>query len=1102
MPHWAATTLYILRQFFIVACGFFLLFLFFQCSLSLTLERSYLLSISSGNWTYQVDSFYRLHQGKRTQTADPYQIYQQYYQDLQQLEAGSVINVTRFHEDSEQSYSIRVHTPGQYLIDSHQYGIDALESYIAGFANAASLEPAKQVTIKDVVDANVRTPTRSNVSFPQFSYRQAFPERSDEPEYIISSFQEAPMLAKRSSLPADDPSHLPPVAERLPRNPAVTWGPDGVGVYGGDLRQCTASERHLVSKVGTESFTRFDPTGRVQPALAYKWEISDDYRIFTFYLRKGHKWSDGHPFTSHDIAFVCNTAIGSQRWTTPPDWMQATDGSKAFSVLDSDNWEEMRDWLQSDKAFARYLRQHSAALGRELSPEATAVELVEHLNALSLIENLYQPDQWPALDLQQDLLAIRKKGYQNLIHEEAQRYESLMVRNNLHQVYLANPGQLKDNELAQMNCMLLRAALPQYLRPPIKQRVQVEPIPDATGDDSHIIRFTFPRPNPLFLERTATFMFYRGLFSMPIHQQLRYHYIGNVQLDYFDILDWPAFTAFCSSNERNPVIGHIWSQLNTDDQRLISDYQEEEDARIPRGNQQQYAIIDALNRVISDPDFYNNTLFADLDFETILKPISREHCYQWQLPDWNRFEEHARMQDLQQQLNENGIASFTQEDRQFYNTMLFRLSMDDSLVAANREIALNDHATRQPKPSRTWHTFMSRMGQFDPVHNPHPPQLNAWRIITEGIDRTAIAVRNPYYYRVDIAGNQLPYFDRIVVQKESEENVRLLVLKSGNADFQTRDLNANHWSVLKNSEYDGDYRLRRWANDYCGELNFYTLQTNRDPVIGPVIADVRFRQALSLAINREEMIDVFWQGLGTPAQKAVPEGSPYYSAEHLHNFTQYDVDRANELLDKLGLDKRAGDGTRLLPNGEPLTLNVHTTHAYLSKVIQMACNYWRQIGINAQLKQATGASVNRLLSLGRLEIGAVWEGDNYFGPLYPGNYAPSHPAECPHWSAWVKWYHSKGKGGTEPPSAFKQRKALWDKVVFAANRKVAFENWSALQQMTTDELPYLGVTTSPGQVVYVKNGIKNVPELALAGWIAHQPGNCCPEVFYRAEQDD
>ena len=56
--------------------------------------------------------------------------------------------------------------------------------------------------------------------------------------------------------------------------------------------------------------------------------------------------------------------------------------------------------------------------------------------------------------------------------------------------------------------------------------------------------------------------------------------------------------------------------------------------------------------------------------------------------------------------------------------------------------------------------------------------------------------------------------------------------------------------------------------------------------------------------------------------------------------------------------------------------------------------------------------------------------------------------------------------------------------------------WRAITDRFAADLPQIGVLSPPGKVVYVRKGFKNVPRLALAGWIAHEPGNVCPECFY------
>ena len=1103
------SVLQLLRQFVLVAVGFFVLFSFFQCSLSLTNEQGAILTITGTSqnaaWSHSLNSLYQIQDNQETTQIDPKVAYQRYYSCLKNSDPQSTISVRYVDQESQEKLvNIKVgeaQTQSRFSVDNKTLNASELEQFIASFAHVTTLAPTEQVSIADLKRNGIRTPTRSKVSLPDFPYRQAFPHKNDSAEYTINSYKQSPLIEKRCQLNPQDPDYLPPVEHRLPRNPAVVWGPDGIGQYGGDWRQCTSSHRHINTKMCTESFTRFDPSGNIQPCLAYKWDISDDLRTYTFHLRKGHKWSNGEAFTSHDIAYVCNVDIGSQRWSTYPDWMQATDGSKYLSILDVKDWEAFKAYLLSNDAFAAYIKKQLSTLNFDIDKILSLPDfkdaMISALNTLCAVKDFYNEGTWPTIDIQTDLSTLQEKGLYKLNNKERTLLKHYLIRNDSFSA-LKKGDNIDDDLIIGLNNMLLRKALSQYLREPIIDRVVVSPVADANGDDSHIIRFTFPRPNPLFLERTATFMFYRGLFGMPEHFYSPYHYLGTQELDYFDILKWEAFTDEIQIPGNQQTV-RFWNALDSNTQDLIKSYTQETDKIFPIGNEQQKAIVAGIRKALKQQVIFPASELKSLNPERLLNSISAEHLRSYNLSEWNRYYELQQLASIGKEILNGKSSDLSPLDISYFNTMCFRLAFDHKTVAISREHGLNHIAGHQHKPYRTWVARLRDFGTYHPDYNPHPPVLQAWRIITPALDRTMIAERNPYYYRVDIEGNQLPYLDRVVFQIEKEEQVRLLKLASGNVDFQTRDLNSNHWSILKAKEHDGGYRIIRWANDYNGELNFYTLQTNKDEHIGKILQDKRFRYALSLGLNRQEMIDVFWQGLGSPAQCSVPEGSPYYSAKHEHFMTDYDVDKANAYLDDLGLNKRGNDGVRRLPNGEPLILNVHSRYPHFNKVIQMACNYWQQLGINAQMKLASGPAINRSLSIGTLEIGVQDLGDSFFGPLLPARYAPSHPAECPQWFSWVQWYHSNGKGGIEPTPQFKQRKALWDKIIYAQTRESAFQTWAQLQEMTRDELPYIGVTSSPGQVVYIKNGFKNVPRLAMSGWIAHQPGNCCPEVFYKEQ---
>ncbi len=100
---------------------------------------------------------------------------------------------------------------------------------------------------------------------------------------------------------------LPAVADRLPAQPLVVEKIDAVGVYGGELRRALrgdADHNSILRIVGNQGLTRWSPDfTQVLPNVALSWDISPDATEYTFHLRKGMKWSDGHPLTADDLVF-------------------------------------------------------------------------------------------------------------------------------------------------------------------------------------------------------------------------------------------------------------------------------------------------------------------------------------------------------------------------------------------------------------------------------------------------------------------------------------------------------------------------------------------------------------------------------------------------------------------------------------------------------------------------------------------------------------------------------------------------------------------------------------------------------------------------------
>jgi ABC-type transport system substrate-binding protein len=1140
---------------------------------------------------------------------------------------------------------------------------------VAQYAAAGNKEEyAKAVTVADVLEAvkrgEIKAPSRPYNAFPgRMTYEQAWPKgevgilppRADKPENTITSYSDAPALHDRAlqeklairqyvdgeNPGASDWDSLPPVEDRLPLYPAVMVGPDAkpeegfYGNYGGRWYRCASSDWDVTRKVGYPSFVRFDPKGDLQPHFAYKWKVENENRVFTFWLRPGHKWSDGHPWTAHDIAWVCNVNIGSDHWPSAANWMMETDGSIQLYPDDVKDWAALARRILSEAAADKptpgkrlmaiadgelpaFIKQLASAgviaqgkmaglktdllaRGDEAATLATLTAkdfkeamashklsdeeckaLRKRLGGLKLVRlrsyleairagnlpdmlqqakiasvmnklfestSFYNRKTWAAVDLTSELAALETRGVSTLDKMALQRYEFLALRKDLlrrialSEVYAESlkkdkAGRLTAEEekqlatlresdkwlrqgvgdidldkqaalLKKFNLLVFRAAYPDLVAKAVRERVKVEAL------DDHTIRFTFKKPNSIFLEKTATFMYYRGLFTINRHFFGTMHPDGTCELMVDDVLKWDKFLEALTIAGRSAAASparQVWSLMNEDTRDLVLDRLPGDDEAAMRVKK---AIIAELNRIMRRREFYNAEAWASVNLTSELATLRDKGYSTLNAKPNRRYMQLIMREDMLRR----GVADLKATDADdkrnellVFNADVFRaaFSAEDptlegdkreeaSMVAFSRENALDIVAKADEFMFDGWVYKLRLLAKLRTRY--HVPTLAAWRIVSDSMDVNSVAIRNPYFFAVDPAGRQLPYLDTFVTEKQGRPSVRMLKLTSGNVSFQCRDIDIQHFTVLKQNERGGDYQVYRWANDYCGELNFYFPQARKTERMLELQSHPEFRKAMSYALNRQEIIDVVYKGMGKPAQWSVPKGSKYYNEKQALTAVDYRPDLANKILDELGCDKRAGDGTRLW-QGEPLILNVVTTEDRPPEAIQMACNYWQAIGINCQMKVQRGTLIGSWLSMGTLDIGTQKEGGNYFGPILAGNIAPTHPAECGWGTKWVEWLRSSGRSGWEPPDRIKELDVMWSTVLQAPNEAEKLKAWRKLTDRAAEQLPVIGVMTSPGRIVYVKNGFKNVPKLSLAGWMAHEPGNNCPEVFFWDKEQD
>lgn len=240
--------------------------------------------------------------------------------------------------------------------------------------------------------------------------------------------------------------------------------------------------------------------------------------------------------------------------------------------------------------------------------------------------------------------------------------------------------------------------------------------------------------------------------------------------------------------------------------------------------------------------------------------------------------------------------------------------------------------------------------------NPDLPVVAPWHTTTAAGNNRMVQSRNPYYFMVDEEGNQLPYLDEITHEFfENAESFNLMCI-SGDIDCQFRHVNIADFSLLKENEERGNYKVVLWSSDDTIGFAINPTPRGQDTTVdeeqSKVVSRADFRRAMSLAINREELNQLLMNGLSHARAAAPVPGSPVYKAEYEQAWAAYDPEQANQLLDGLGLDKRDADGFRLRPDGKTLILRMDVDVSGATSGVDMYTlvqGYWQAVGVKTQI---------------------------------------------------------------------------------------------------------------------------------------------------------
>ena len=259
-----------------------------------------------------------------------------------------------------------------------------------------------------------------------------------------------------------------------------------------------------------------------------------------------------------------------------------------------------------------------------------------------------------------------------------------------------------------------------------------------------------------------------------------------------------------------------------------------------------------------------------------------------------------------------------------------------------------------------------------------------------------------------------------------------------------------------------------------------------DPVWRKLMRDVRFRRALSLAIDRQEINLIAYFGLALEGNNTVLPGSPMFREDYQDRWANFDLGKANQLLDQLGLTSRDSRGIRLLSDGRPMDIIVESAgeDTEQTDVLELVHDTWLKIGVKLYSRPSQREVFRNRIFAGETLM-SIWSGYENGLPnpdTVPDEFAPTSQQQL-QWPKWGQYYQTKGRIGEDPslPAAHKLLE-LNQRWVEAPDRKVREEIWHQILQINADNVFTIGLVRGVLQPVVVNNRLMNVPEKGIYNW--------------------
>lgn len=385
----------------------------------------------------------------------------------------------------------------------------------------------------------------------------------------------------------------------------------------------------------------------------------------------------------------------------------------------------------------------------------------------------------------------------------------------------------------------------------------------------------------------------------------------------------------------------------------------------------------------------------------------------------------------------------------------------------------------------SWVRLHRKMSRQNRPENPDLPTLEAWRPRTFPPAEQFVFERNPYFHRVDENGVQLPYIDKMVLNVSSAGLISAKTA-TGESDLQATGLGLPDYTLIKEAEKRFPLKVSLWRQTRGSSVALFPNLNCKDDVWRGLFQDVRMRRALSLAINRREINQVICYGLARESADTILPESPLYKLEYGTAWTDYDPDKANALLDELGLGTRGANGIRYISADRQANITIESAgeSTLETDVLELITDYFRQIGVALFIRNSQ-RDIFRSRVVGGDVLMSAWQGlDNGLpsADMPPMQLAPTTNDQL-QWPVWGLHYLSGQTQGApvDMPEVAKLTQLL-DDWLHTTTTEQRTRIWHEMLAIHADQIFSIGTINSALQPVVRSERLQNVPDDGLYGF--------------------